>query len=292
MTPLMWVEDAPPLTSLRRPILVTAFTGWFDAAGAATAAVRHLGGIDEGLAQPLATIEAETFFDFTRRRPTVALDPAGQRVVSWPRNELALRALDEPAAHDIVVLDGEEPHLRWSSFADLLVEAALACRCEMVVTVGSAIAELPHTRRPQVVGSTTSDELARRLGLARPTYEGVTGLIGVLLERLERAELPAISLRVGVPHYLAAVPHPQATVALLQHLEHVLGVPTGHAELDEDVDEWRRHHDEAVSLDPDAAAYVGRLEAAYDDRVAAEVPSSDELAAELEAFLRDHRDDR
>jgi predicted ATP-grasp superfamily ATP-dependent carboligase len=161
----------------------------------------------------------------------------------------------------------------------------------MVVTVGAAIAEVPHTRRPQVVGSTTSSELAQRLGLARPSYEGVTGLIGVVHERLERAELPAISLRVGVPHYLAAVPHPLATVALLQHLEHVLGVPTSHAELDDDVDEWRRHHDEAVALDPDAVAYVERLESTYDEQVAAEVPSADELAAELEAFLRDHRDE-
>jgi hypothetical protein len=290
VTALTWSGGQPP-SSLRRPILVTAFTGWFDAGGAATAAVRHLGGIDEGLAQPLAAIDPETFFDFTRRRPTVALDPAGQRVVSWPRNELARREFDPPAAHDIVVLEGEEPHLRWSSFADLVVEAALACGCEMVVTVGAAIAELPHTRIPQVVGSTTSDELARRLGLARPTYEGVTGLIGVLLERLERAELPSISLRVGVPHYLAAVPHPQATVALLRHLEHVLGVPTGHGELAEDVEEWRRHHDEAVQLDPDAVAYVERLEAAYDNRVAAEMPSPDELAAELEAFLRDNREE-
>jgi hypothetical protein len=288
VTELAWRGGAPP-DALHRPVLIAAFTGWFDAAGAATAAVRHLAGADEGLCEAVASIDPEAFFDFTRRRPTVALDPEGQRVVSWPRNEFAVRSFGDEAAHDVVVLAGEEPHLRWSTFADLLVDVAQDTACEMVVTVGAAIAEVPHTRRPQVVGSTTAPELARRLGLSRPTYEGVTGMIGVLHERLERAELPAISLRVGVPHYLAAVPHPLATVALLQHLEHVLGVPTNHAELAEDVDEWRRHHDEAVALDPDAAAYVARLEAAFDEHVAAEVPSADELAAELEAFLRDHR---
>jgi hypothetical protein len=290
VTELAWVGGAPP-AALHRPVLVTAFTGWFDAAGAATAAVRHLSGADEGLCVPIASIDPETFFDFTRRRPTVALDPEGQRVVSWPRNEFAVRSFGDAAAHDLVVLTGEEPHLRWSTFADLIVDVAQETGSEMVVTAGAAIAEVPHTRPPQVVGSTTSAELARRLGLGRPTYEGVTGLIGVLHERIERAELPAISLRVGVPHYLATVPHPLATVALLQHLEHVLGVPTGLGELAEDVDEWRRHHDEAVALDPDAAAYVARLEGMYDEQVVAEVPSPDELAAELEAFLRDHRPD-
>jgi predicted ATP-grasp superfamily ATP-dependent carboligase len=279
----------PGDVALHEPALVIAFSGWFDAAGAATAAVRHLTGIDDDLGQPVAEIDPEGFFDFTRRRPTVSLDERGQRMVSWPTNRFVARSFAN--ARDVVSLAGEEPHLRWSQFADLVVEVGRAYECRMVVTLGAAIAEVPHTRRPRVVGSTSSAAVAERLGLAMPTYQGATGVIGILLQRCDHAGLPAISLRVEVPHYLAAVPHPLATVAILERLEPVLDVPTGHQELADDVNEWRRHHDQAVARDPEAVAYVERLEQAYDQRATEQLPSADELAAELEDFLRDEESD-
>ena len=135
------------------------------------------------------------------------------------------------------------------------------------------------------------ERLVRALGLSRPQYQGVTGLVGVLQERLDRAEIPAVSLRVGVPHYLGNAKHPQSSAALLRHLEHVLGVPTGHAELAEDAMRWRSLHDEAVAEDDHAAAYVAMLEHDYDRRMEASMPTGDDLAAEFEKFLRDQRDD-
>jgi PAC2 family len=287
---LIWHDTPEP--GLHRPVLVAAFTGWFDIAGGATAAIRHLGGDDGWL---LAAIDPDGFFDFTASRPTVTLDEDRKRVVAWPRNEIRAggAGVAGPAggAHDLVLLKGEEPNVRWGTFAGLLLEVAQRLSCEMVVTVGTVADTQPHTRTPLVFGSSTNEALAARLGLSRPRYEGPTGVVGVLHDRLDRAGVPAIALRAPVPHYLAASPNPKSTVAILQHLEHVLGVPTGHGALGPEVEEWDRRHDEAVAGDDEAPAYVRQLEIVHDRRLDAAVAEEHDLAAELEAFLREQRGD-
>jgi hypothetical protein len=142
-----------------------------------------------------------------------------------------------------------------------------------------------------VVGSTVDPVLARTLGLSRPSYQGITGVAGVLQEQFEREELPAISLRVGVPHYLGNAEHPQSSAALLRHLEHVLGVPTRHADLADDIERWRTLHDDAVAEDDKARHYVRMLETEFDRRAEAELPSGDDLAAEFQKFLDERRND-
>lgn len=283
---LIWHEE--PV--LHRAVLVAAFTGWFDIAGGATVAVRHLGGGDSRL---VASIDPDGFFDFTARRPIVSLDGDDRRVIDWPSNEVRVggaRTRSAEGPHDLVLLAGEEPNVRWGTFAGLVVQAVQRLRCEMVVTVGTVADTQPHTRVPLVFGSSTNEELAARLGLSRPRYQGPTGVVGVVHDRLDRAGIPAISLRAPVPHYLSGTPNPKATVALLQHLEHVLGVPTGHGELADEVALWAVRHQEAVEADEDAPAYVRQLEAVHDQRLDAAVAEGD-LAGELEAFLREQRGD-
>ena len=272
---------------LHRPILVLALQGLFDMAGVATAAVETL--LEEAVAPVVATIDPDPFFDFTQQRPQAEFDDDGVRTIRWPTNEFRVLRFPD-ASHDLVVLSGVEPHLRYRTFADAVVAVALAAGCEVVVTLGAVPEAVPHTRPPAVVGSSTNTELARALGLARPRYEGPTGLVGVLQERLDQEQLPAVSLRVGVPHYLAGAEHPQATVALLQHLEHVLGVPTRHSSLRADARRWRALHDEAVAEDRQAALYVAHLEREHDRRTEAALPSADDLAAEFERFLRGESD--
>jgi predicted ATP-grasp superfamily ATP-dependent carboligase len=153
--------------------------------------------------------------------------------------------------------------------------------------MGANADAVPHTRVPLVVGSSTNDELVRRLGLSRPQYQGITGVVGVLQQRLEKLNMPAISLRVGVPHYLGNAQHPKSSAALLHHLEHVLGVPTDHVELAAEIERWQSLHDEAVAEDAQAVSYVRMLERQFDQRAEALLPTSEDLAAELEAFLND-----
>ena len=213
----------------------------------------------------MPAIDPDPFFDFTQERPQVELDEDEVRHIRWPENEFRF-ARFPGRPHDLVLLAGVEPHLRYATFADSVLEVARLAGCELVVTVGAVADTIPHTRPPVVVGSTTNTQLARALGLSAPRYQGVTGLVGVLQERLDRAGIAAVSLRVGVPHYLGNAEHPQSSVALLQHLHHVLGVPIDVTRLVNEAAQRRVLHDEAVADDEQASAYVAMLEREYDNR--------------------------
>jgi hypothetical protein len=268
--------------------MVIALRGWFDIAEVATTAINEL--FADRVAPIVASIDPDPFFDFTQERPFVELDEDEMRHIHWPENEFRF-ARFSGAPHDLVVLAGVEPHLRYSTFADSVLEVATLTKCEVVVTVGAVADTIPHTRPPLVVGSTTNPDLLSALGLSPPRYQGITGLVGVLQERLDRAGVPAVSLRVGVPHYLGNAQHPQSSIALLQHLHHVLGVPVHTARLAAEAARRRVLHDEAVAEDEQATAYVAMLEREYDQHSEAAIPSADDLAAEFEKFLRDQRDD-
>lgn len=277
-TELTWYD----LPDLRRPLLLVAFEGMFDAASAASSALRWIR--DRGDAAEIAMIDPECFFNFQESRPNVRFDNAGNRVIDWPVNEIY--SVGTEAGRDFVVLTGSEPHLRWSSFAQHVVEVARRTRCEMVVTVGAFVGMVPHTRPFAVTGSAAHPELVRRLNLTPPTYQGPTGLIGVIIERLERANIPAISLRVEVPHYVPGPPNPKATRALLRRLQQTTGVETGYEQLDSDVNDWISRVDQAVEADEESRDYVARLEQQADTDEDS-LPSGDDLAGELEAFLRE-----
>ena len=280
-----YFEGTAPLNS---PIMVLALRGWFDIAEVATAAINEL--LTDRVAPVVASIDPDPFFDFTQERPQVELDEDEVRHIRWPLNEFRF-ARFSGAPHDLVVLAGVEPHLRYATFADCVLEVAKQTKCEVVVTVGAVADTIPHTRPPLVVGSTTNRSLISALGLSPPRYQGITGLVGVLQERLDRAGVPAVSLRVGVPHYLGNAEHPQSSIALLQHLHHVIGIPVHTARLAADAARRRVLHDEAVACSSSATAYVAMLEREYDQRAEAAIPSADDLGADFERFLRDQRDD-
>lgn len=281
---LIW-NPAGQEIELRRPILVVGLKGLFDAAEAATDGIDRLASM-AGSVQ-LVDIDPETFFDFQEERPQVQIVD-DRREIIWPTNRVwAVPCPD--ADHDLLVLSGIEPHLRWRTFADCLIEIARSTGAEMIITIGSLLGTAPHTRPLGVVGSAANSEVAERLGLGRPSYEGPTGLIGVLHDRLDNAGLPVVSLRVSVPHYVPNPPNPEATRSLLARLELITAVPTNHGDLAEAAGDWRRRIDSAMANDDELANYVRQLEAQVDESEV--MPSGDDLAAELEAFLRDQRDD-
>jgi proteasome assembly chaperone (PAC2) family protein len=279
---LRWGAAAPPLNS---PVLLIALRGWFDTAGVASAALDHV--VSNRTPAVLADIDPDLFYDFTQLRPEVRLEDE-RPVLTWPRNVFeAIRF--HGTDHDIVALNGAEPHLRWRTYVDAVLDLVREVGMSAVVTLGAMPDAIPHTRRPPVVGSTPDPRLARRLGLSVPTYQGITGVIGALQEALEREGVPAISLRVGVPHYLANARHPASSAALLAHLEHVLGVPLHSSALDAEITEWREAHDGAVAGSSDTTAYVRMLEADFDRRTEAAIPTADDLGAEFERYLLEGR---
>ena len=272
---------------LRDPVLVVALRGWFDVAGVATGALEW--SVQDRDVVVVGSIDPDPFFDFTQERPETYLDEDGDRHIRWPENDFVVARFPE-GSRDFVLMSGGEPHLLWTTFADCIVECARKLKCEVVVTVGATADGVPHTRSPHVVGSSTNTALARRLGLSRPQYQGPTGVVGVIHERLEREGITAVSLRVGVPHYLANAQHPKSSAALLRHLEHVLGVPTAHGEMYEEIQRWEELHDAAVEGDDQTLSYLTILEDEYDRRTEETVASGESLAAEFEKFLREQQD--
>ena len=241
---------------------------------------------ERGASTPLAHIDPELLYDFTQQRPEVRVLPGGKRQIVWPSNEF--HELTFAGGHDLVVCAGVEPHLRWRSFCEHIIEVAQRCKAEMVVTLGAMIGVVAHTRPLPVTGSATNEVLAQRLGLGSPSYEGPTGVIGTLHDLLDEVDIPVISLRVAVPHYVPTPPNPKATHALLRRFEHVTGVDTGSRILEGSAAEWERQVNDAAADDPQVLGYVRRLEEQHDAEEP--LPSGDDLAAQLEAFLREQRE--
>lgn len=283
------VDDLGPL---RSPVMVIALTGLFDVAGAATAALDRFAPAESAIT--VGEIDPDPFYDFTQERPHVEIDADGHdevRVIRWPEN--SFEVVRGVGGRDLVVLVGVEPHLAWPTYSACIRHVVAQTGCEAVVTVGATAEAVPHTRTPMVTGSTTDPELARALGIGQPTYQGVTGVIGVVQTDLGAAGVPSVSLRVGVPHYLMNAEHPQAVHTLQAHLAHVLNVPmpADDGELLDDIARWRTLHDEVVAGDVQLQMYVRMLEHDHDRRAEASIPSADDLGDQFEAFLRDQRDD-
>jgi proteasome assembly chaperone (PAC2) family protein len=284
MPDLVWERE--PADGHR--VLVVAFAGYFDAASASTGAIDWL--VEHFAAARLAHIDGDEYFDFQQLRPHVVLEEGVTRHIVWPENVVHVTEQAD-VERDLVALSGIEPHVHWRQFCAVLLDIADRAGCELVVTLGATPAQVPHTRMPPVFGSSTNAALAAELGLSRPQYEGITGLAGVLHVELDRAGLPAIAMRVGVPHYATGAHNPKAAMALLRNLEHVTGFPTAHAALGDAVAEWERRLDEAVAEDEDARAYIPRLEAHFDRQAEDQIPSPDDLAEEFERFLQDPPDE-
>jgi proteasome assembly chaperone (PAC2) family protein len=276
-------DDRP---RLRRPIMVAAFEGWNDAADAASSAVDHLARTWDGGC--FASIDPEELFDFTAARPRVSLDGDLLRHLEWPSNEF-FAAHPPMGNHDLVLLAGTEPHLKWRTFCDAVIGVARELSVEMVVTLGALLADVAHTRPVRISGTTADTELARRLNLTRSRYEGPTGIVGALSEALTRASIPSASLWAAVPHYVGQTPSPKATLALVEKASALIGLQASATDLEIASASYERQVTELVSADPDVAEYVAQLEAEDDVPEAVGDPETAEhLAAEVERFLRDH----
>jgi proteasome assembly chaperone (PAC2) family protein len=282
MASLAW-EQRP---ELRRPVLVAGFEGWNDAASAASEAAGWL--TRQFGATKMASMDPEEHFDFQSARPTVELVDGVTRDLTWPANEFFAVPVD---ARDLVVLRGVEPNLRWPSFCREVLGVASETGCEMVVTLGALLADVPHTRPVRVTGATSDPELMASLHLQRSRYEGPTGIVGVLHDTARATGVASASLWAPVPHYVSTPPNPLATRALLDRLARLLGTSFELGDLDELSQAWQTRVDEVVSQDDDVRSYVGQLEERYDTESETDIPSGEGLADEVEKFLRDRGDD-
>jgi proteasome assembly chaperone (PAC2) family protein len=275
------VTEFDGLPTLRNPVAIAAFEGWNDAGDAATGAIEHLE--LEWAATPLALIDPDDYYDFQVNRPTVSLVDGLTRRIEWPTTRLSVCSPPE-ADRDVVLIRGLEPNMRWRNFCDELLEILHALEVETVVLLGALLADTPHSRPFPVSGSAADPELVTKYGLAHSRYEGPTGITGVMLDAATRAELPAVSFWVQVPHYVSQPPCPKATLALLHRLEEVLDLPVPMGELAETASLWQSTVDELAAQDAEMADYVRSLEEREGEPMTQ--ASGEELALEFERYLR------
>jgi proteasome assembly chaperone (PAC2) family protein len=254
--------------------MVCAFKGWNDAGEAATAALSYIKGSFD--AHDVGGIDPEEFYDFTAVRPTVRLTEGSVRKIEWPENSFSVARVAGADA-DLVLLHGVEPSLRWRRFTDDVIAAARELGAQMVITLGALLAEVPHSRPVAVTGITSDEGLVERLGLEPPSYEGPTGIVGVLQRACADAGLPAVSLWASVPHYVAASPNPKVALALVRAFEGAAGLAVDGGELEEAAEDYERQVTVAVASDPEVKAFVERLENAMDEDQAENPPDEGRL---------------
>jgi proteasome assembly chaperone (PAC2) family protein len=277
---------------LRRPVLVAAFRGWNDGGQGASLAAGYLAKEWEGAR--FAEIDPENFYDFQATRPHVSLEDGLTRKLDWPDNGF-FHARIPGTGRDAVILLGTEPNLRWRTFAGLVRDLAEDLGVERVVTFGSLLADVPHTRPSPVTAAASDESLMEEMGLEPSRYEGPTGIVGVLLDTFRSAGMTSLSLWAAVPHYVSLAPSPRAALALVRRFGELMDIDVDVTDLEQAADEYSDQVSEAVSADADTAAYVEELERRVDMLNAEDdLPSGDTLAAELTRFLREReeQDDR
>ena len=274
--------------SLTRPVLIAAFRGWNDGGQGASLAGGYLA--KTWSAARFADIDPETFFDFQATRPHVSLVDGVTRQLDWPDNAF-YHARIAGLERDAVLLLGIEPNLRWRAFTELIAGLASDLGVELVVTLGSLLADVPHTRPAPVTGSASDPELVEALGLQASRYEGPTGIVGVLHDACRRAGIPSASLWAAVPHYVSLAPSPRAALALCERLADLLSTEIDTGELEDASSTYSEQVSEAVASDAETAAYVEELEQRTDAlEREADLPSGDTIAAELTRYLREREE--
>jgi proteasome assembly chaperone (PAC2) family protein len=269
-------------------VLIAAFRGWNDGGQGASLAAGFLA--RTWRAARFADIDPEGFFDFQETRPHVSLVDGTTRQIDWPDSAFYHAAVPG-TDRDAILLLGIEPNLRWRTFSELIAGLATELGVELMITLGSLLADVPHTRASPVTGSASDAELVERLGLQPSRYEGPTGIVGVLHDACKREGLQSASLWAAVPHYVSLAPSPRAALALCTRLAGLLETEIDVRELEEAVQSYSDQVSEAVASDPETAAYVEELEQRTEEIEAEEtLPSGDAIAAELTRFLREREE--
>ena len=274
--------------------MIIAFSGWNDAGEAATGAASHLlaswtDSSTDVVPELIADVDPEDFYDFQVNRPVVTIDDSEIRSITWPSTQvfgMAIPSMDR----DLVIVTGVEPSMKWKSFTSDLLDLADDLEVSLIVSLGSLLADTPHTRPITVTATGSHPSIANRLGVSVSKYEGPTGILGIIQDGCMRRGIDAISLWAAVPHYASNAPSPKATLALINTLEEFLNIKIPLSDLPGKSDAWEREVNDLAADDSEIADYVKALEESKD---AAELPevSGDTIAKEFERYLRRQQED-
>ncbi len=273
------LDEIPTLVD---PVLVAAFEGWNDAGDAASEAIEHLREVWS--ATPLADLDSEEYYDYQVNRPQITVDEGGIRRLIWPATRIFIARVPL-FPRDIVLVQGIEPNMKWQQFVREILGLATELEVSLVITLGSLLSDIPHTRPVPVTATSTQPGLQAQYDLEPSTYEGPTGIVGALQEACTRFDIPAMSLWAAVPHYVSQPPCPKATLALVRRIEDILDMPVPLGELADEARAWELGVDDLAAEDEEVAEYVRQLE---ESRDATDLPeaSGEAIAKEFERYLR------
>ncbi|GMQ86775.1 MAG: filament polymerization regulator ParJ [Acidimicrobiia bacterium] len=270
--------------ALRKPIAIIAFEGWSDACTAASGAVRHL--LDRlDVKEPFASLEPEEFYNFQEHRPVVSIVDGRVDAMTWPEPSFFAAARPDHD-RDLIMVIGDEPTVRWKTFARTLTQVLTEADVESVLLLGAYIGQVTHGDPVPISGVATDAAMLDTSGLTAADYHGATGIVTVLAEACREVGLPAMSIWAETPHYLAASSNPMASRALLRAAGRIAGFEGDDKKLRSMEAEFVSRVDEAVSSSSDLADYIEELasRAASNDLDPQRVP---ELVNEIEQFLKD-----
>ncbi len=291
MESIIWEGDAgndPP--ELRSPIVIATFSGWNDAATSATMALDAIAASLDSDA--VARLDAEPFYDFQANRPTIRITSGELQGIIWPTNRV-VTARAAAASRDAILIHGTEPSTHWRTYCEALLDIVERLDAQMLITLGALIADVSHTRPVPITGLASDAAAISNLGLDDVNFEGPTGITGVMHETAKRRGLASASLWAAIPHYAAAVPNPKAALALVRRVEGLTGIAIEAAGLERSGERFVAQLDRAIAANPEIKELVAKLERQQDETVdiAAELPTGDAIASEIQRFLRRHDGD-
>jgi hypothetical protein len=283
-----WLVDD---TMLHEPVLLVMMTGWIDAAGAAAAAADTV--IKECATSPIVRFDDDTFIDFRARRPVMALRDGVNTDLVW--STIELRAGRSTSGRDILVLTGPEPDMAWHRFARDVADLCVQLGVTKMVGFGAYPFATPHTRGSRLSCTSPSTDVLGSVTFARSSVDVPAGMAAALEHALHAQRIPSLGIWVQVPHYVAALPYPAASVALLDGFAEFTGIEIAAADLRAAIAPQRRRIDATIEQNADHVAMLHQLEEMYDASTdgevtpgpAFEMQSGDDLAAEIQDFLRD-----
>jgi hypothetical protein len=283
-----WLVDEP---NVHEPVLVVMLTGWIDAAGAAAAAADAFA--RECETSPLVRFDDDTFIDYRARRPIMELRDGVNTDLVW--STIELRSGRSSSGRDVLVLTGPEPDMAWHRFAAAIGDICVELGVTKMIAFGAYPFAAPHTRTPRLSCSSPSTEVLANVTFARSSVDVPAGMAAALEHALHARKIPALGIWVQVPHYVSALPYPAASVALLDGLTEVTGIEVAAADLRSAVVPQRQRIDASIADNSDHVTMLRQLEELYDASTDGEVTpgpafemrSGDELADEIQQFLRD-----
>jgi proteasome assembly chaperone (PAC2) family protein len=266
------------------PVLVVQLDGWIDAGNSAADAMRRIRDATDPTV--VARFDTEWLIDHRARRPTMHISDGVNSGLDWPTIEISHGR--DRNDRDILLLHGAEPDHNWRTFVETVVGFAIDRGVKRMVGLGAYPAAVPHTRPSRLSVTASAPDLAEGRDYANASLDVPAGVESALELALADAGIPSLGLWAQVPHYISTSPYPEASRALIDGLRDASDLDIDAGPLAERAIVARGRLDDLIADEESHLQMVAELERRHDEAISTDAgPITDDLAAEVEQFLRD-----